>query len=166
MTGTDAFIGLGSNVGDPLAQVRAALGALDRLPESRLHAASPLYRSRPMGPQDQPDFINAVAWLTTALAPHALLDELQQVETAAGRQRSGQRWGPRPLDLDLLLYGDARFADERLTVPHPGVVERPFVLRPLADIAGERVIPGDERSVTDICAALVDDSLRRLADGE
>lgn len=166
MTQTDAFIGLGSNVGEPVAQVRAALGALDRLPDSRLQVASPLYQSQPMGPQDQPDFINAVAWLTTALAPHALLDELQQIETAAGRQRNGQRWGPRPLDLDLLLYGDARIANERLTVPHPGVAERPFVLRPLADIAGDRAIPGDERCVMDICAALADDSLRRLADGE
>lgn len=166
MTQTDAFIGLGSNVGEPVAQVRAALGALDRLPDSRLHAASALYQSHPMGPQDQPDFINAVAWLTTALAPHALLDELQQLEGAAGRQRDGQRWGPRPLDLDLLLYGDARIADERLTVPHPGVAERPFVLRPLADIAGDRVIPGNEHSVMEICTALADDSLRRLAEGE
>ncbi|HEY0719807.1 MAG TPA: 2-amino-4-hydroxy-6-hydroxymethyldihydropteridine diphosphokinase [Gammaproteobacteria bacterium] len=130
-----AYIGLGSNLDDPLSQVKSALAELAYLPRSRLHAASPLYRTPPLGPAGQPDYINAVAALDTELAPLALLDELQRIEQHHGRVRGPLRWGPRTLDLDLLLYGDAVISSERLTVPHPGLRERPFVIFPLRAIA-------------------------------
>lgn len=139
---TRAWVGLGGNLGDPARQVGAALDALAALPKTRLEARSRLYGSRPMGPPDQPDYVNAVARLRTALAPHALLDALQAIEQRAGRQRGATRWGPRTLDLDLLLYGDACRADERLTLPHPGIAERPFVLVPLAELDPGLSIPG------------------------
>ena len=138
----DAWVGLGSNLGDPVAQVRSAFDALAELPETELIARSPLYGSAPMGPADQPDYVNAVAHLRTGLGPHELLTELQRVESAAGRSRTGRRWGPRELDLDLLAMGRRRLADERLTLPHPGLGERAFVLRPLADLDPELEIPG------------------------
>ena len=141
--GTSAFIGLGSNLDDPEQQVRRACGALGSLPESACISCSSLYRSRPLGPQDQPDFINAVAELQTELEPERLLSELQQIETSQGRVRSGHRWGPRPLDLDLLLFGEQQIRTARLTVPHPGLTEREFVLYPLLEIAGPGLdIPG------------------------
>ncbi len=136
------YIGLGSNLADPIAQVRQALTALAGLPATRLLAASPLYRSRPMGPADQPDFINAVAALDTALAPLDLLDALQDIEQAQGRVRDAVRWGPRTLDLDLLLYAEQCLELPRLRVPHPGLPARNFVLYPLHDIAPELMIPG------------------------
>lgn len=132
---TLSFVALGSNLDDPPRQVRDALASLEAHPALALLAASPLYRSPPMGPQDQPDYVNAVAMLGTDLAPHALLAALQGIEAAAGRTRGGERWGPRPLDLDLLLHGEAEVADATLTLPHPGLGQRPFVARPLADIA-------------------------------
>ena len=142
-TAVDAFIGLGSNLDGPAAQVTAALECLAALPDSMLHARSRLYASAPMGPQDQPDYVNAVAWLRTHLSPHALLDRLQAIEHAAGRRRTdGQRWGPRPLDLDLLMWGDLQIAEERLTLPHPGIAERAFVLFPWAEIAPAQSVPG------------------------
>lgn len=130
------YIGLGANVGDPLRQLREAVQALTALPGSRPGPVSPLYRSAPLGPQDQPDFLNAVAVLDTTLAPLELLDALQRIEAAAGRVRD-RHWGPRTLDLDLLLYADRQLALPRLTVPHPGIAGRPFVLWPLADLCGE-----------------------------
>jgi len=129
------YIGLGANLGDPLHQLRKAVGALATLPRSRRGPVSPLYRSAPLGPQDQPDFLNAVATVDTALAPLTLLDALQRIEADAGRVR-GRRWGPRTLDLDLLLYGEQRIVTARLTVPHPGLAGRAFVLWPLADLCG------------------------------
>ncbi|MCK0537967.1 2-amino-4-hydroxy-6-hydroxymethyldihydropteridine diphosphokinase [Alcanivorax quisquiliarum] len=135
-----AYIGLGSNLADPVAQVRAALRALTALPHSRLAGQSPLYRSAPVGPQDQPDFINAVAALDTSLPPLALLDALQALEQAAGRERL-RPWGERTLDLDLLLYGDQHIATPRLTVPHPHLHERAFVLVPLAALAPDLRLP-------------------------
>ncbi|HET8550998.1 MAG TPA: 2-amino-4-hydroxy-6-hydroxymethyldihydropteridine diphosphokinase [Gammaproteobacteria bacterium] len=139
----DAYIGLGSNLDDPRAQVERALDELHVLPSTRLAAISPLYRSRPLGPQDQPDFVNAVARLETALAPERLLTELQQIEARHGRKRGGVRWGPRSLDLDLLIYGRRRIDSGRLTVPHPQLSVRAFVLYPLADVAPAALeIPG------------------------
>lgn len=140
----DAFVGLGSNLDGPQQQVSHALAALGRLPGSDLLRASRLHGSRPLGPADQPDYVNAVAWLRTTLAPHDLLAELQALEAAAGRRREGERWGPRPLDLDLLCWGEARLQDERLTLPHPGIAERAFVVRPWAEIAPAFTPPGLE----------------------
>jgi len=137
-----AYIGVGSNLDQPVDQVKRAIEALDRLPGSRCTAVSPLYRNPPMGPPGQPDYVNAVAAVETALEPRKLLLALQDQEARAGRRRNGQRWGPRPLDLDILLYGDQVIADPGLDVPHPGVVERAFVLVPLAAIAPDLRIPG------------------------
>jgi len=138
-----AYIGLGSNLQQPIRQVNQALQQLAKIPRTRLVTASSLYRSAPLGPADQPDYINAVAALATGLSPLELLDALQAIERQQGRVREGERWGPRTLDLDLLLYGDLQIHNERLTVPHPGLGERNFVLYPLYDIAGEDLrIPG------------------------
>ncbi|MDX1610440.1 MAG: 2-amino-4-hydroxy-6-hydroxymethyldihydropteridine diphosphokinase [Halofilum sp. (in: g-proteobacteria)] len=147
---TRAWVGLGSNLGNPARQVRGALDALAALPETRLEARSRLYGSRPMGPPDQPDYVNAVARLVTALAPHALLDALQAIEARAGRERGGSRWGPRTLDLDLLLHDDTRCADARLSLPHPGIGERAFVLVPLAELDPELSIPGFDAPVASL----------------
>ena len=138
-----AYIGLGSNLQQPIQQVKQALLHLAEIPQTRLINASPLYRSAPLGPADQPDYINAVAAVTTRLSPLALLDALQAIERQQGRVREGERWGPRTLDLDLLLYADQQIRNDRLTVPHPGLGERNFVLYPLHDIAGKDLrIPG------------------------
>ncbi len=137
-----AYIGIGSNLAAPIAQVRAAIEALGQLNQSQLIKASPLYRNPPMGPADQPDYVNAVAALDTTLEPLALLSALQALEADAGRQRNGQRWGPRPLDLDILLYADITMTSAQLTLPHPGLPSRAFVLYPLADIHPELDVPG------------------------
>lgn len=138
-----AYIGLGSNLQRPADQLRRALHALAELPSSRLGAQSRLYRSRPLGPPNQPEYINAVAELFTRLDPVALLDRLQALESAQGRRRDGLRWGPRTLDLDLLLYGDLRIDLPRLQVPHRELARREFVLYPLLEIAGpELEVPG------------------------
>ncbi|MDH3947599.1 MAG: 2-amino-4-hydroxy-6-hydroxymethyldihydropteridine diphosphokinase [Gammaproteobacteria bacterium] len=138
-----AYIGLGSNLQQPIQQIKQALQRLGEIPQTRLIVCSPLYRSAPLGPADQPDYINAVAALATRLSPLALLDALQAIERQQGRVREGERWGPRTLDLDLLLYGEQQIHNERLTVPHPGLGERNFVLYPLYDVAGEDLlIPG------------------------
>lgn len=158
-----AFIGLGSNLADPRVQVRRALDELAALPDSRLASASSLYRSPPMGPRNQPDYINAVARLDTGLEPEALLDALQAIEAAHRRVRSGERWGPRTLDLDLLLYGERRIDSPRLSVPHPGLPERSFVLYPLAEIAPELMIPGLGALAT-LLADCGRDGLQRLED--
>lgn len=136
-----AYIGLGSNLDDPITQVTTALAELDAVALSHVRRASSLYRSDPMGPPDQPDYINAVAELETGLEPLALLHALQAIEQAHQRVRL-QRWGARTLDLDLLLYGDSRIDLAKLTVPHPGIAERNFVLLPLAEIAPDLVLPG------------------------
>ncbi len=137
-----AYIGIGSNINDPERQVKRALEALAALPRSRLRKHSDLYRSCPMGPQDQPDYINAVAELETRLPALELLDFLQDIENQQGRVRGAVRWGPRTLDLDLLIYGQARIEEAGLTVPHPGIAERAFVLYPLSEIAPDLAIPG------------------------
>jgi 2-amino-4-hydroxy-6-hydroxymethyldihydropteridine diphosphokinase len=138
---TLAYVGIGSNLDGPVGQVEAALRELDRIPESRLLARSSLYRTAPLGYADQPDFTNAVAALETSLTPEKLLDELQRIETAHGRQRSFAN-APRRLDLDLLLYGQSELKTERLVVPHPRMGERAFVLRPLLELAQDISIPG------------------------
>ncbi|MEQ6918061.1 2-amino-4-hydroxy-6-hydroxymethyldihydropteridine diphosphokinase [Halomonas aquatica] len=132
--GHHAWIGLGSNLEGPREHVERALGELDRLPLTRRVDASRLYASRPVGPADQPDYINAVAHLMTRLSPLALLDQLQALEQRHGRVR-GRHWGPRTLDLDLLLFDDCRLTLPRLTLPHPEMARRAFVLVPLAELA-------------------------------
>ncbi len=138
-----AYIGVGSNLHDPAAQVARACAALADLPQTRLMAVSPSYTNPPMGPQDQPDYVNAVAGLLTCLAARTLLAELQKLEAALGRVRkAGDRWGPRIIDLDLLIHGHSREATAELSLPHPGISERNFVLFPLCDIAPMLVVPG------------------------
>jgi len=137
-----AYVGLGSNLDDPLQQVRRAAEGLKQLPETRLQCLSPWYRNPPMGPQDQPDYVNGVAGLLTRLAPAALLAALQSLETELGRQPYRERWGPRRIDLDLLLHGQAVIEQPGLTLPHPGIARRPFVIKPLLDIAPDITVPG------------------------
>ena len=137
-----AFIALGSNLDDPLARIDAAFRALAKLPATRLSKRSPSYRNRAVGPGTQPDFINAVAELDTGLGPYALLRAVRDIETAQGRERQAKRWAPRVIDLDILLYDDHQMRDSRLTLPHPEMHRRRFVLQPLSDIAPELTIPG------------------------
>ncbi len=156
-----AYVGLGSNLGDPRAEIETALRSLARLPQTRLAARSALYRSAPLGGPAQPDFVNAVAALDTALAPDALLARLQAIERDQGRERPYPN-APRTLDLDLLLYGAAVIATACLVVPHPRMHERAFVLFPLAEIAPEAVIPARGR-VRELLAALAAQRVERLA---
>lgn len=137
-----AYIGLGGNLGDPPRQMHAALGSLHKLVGIEVVQVSSLYRSAPVGYDDQDDFFNAVAELSTDAAPVDLLDHLLGIENVVGRVRNGPRFGPRVVDLDLLLYGDAVIDLPRLTVPHPRMIERRFVLEPLAEIAPDIVVPG------------------------
>lgn len=137
-----AYVGLGSNLADPPQQLRNAFQALAELPVTQLVAQSSLYRSPPLGGFEQPDYLNAVAALDTALSAHDLLTALLDIEQRQGRVRGEQRWQARTLDLDLLLYGDQRVQDATLIVPHPGLHVRAFVLYPLQEIAPELEIPG------------------------
>jgi 2-amino-4-hydroxy-6-hydroxymethyldihydropteridine diphosphokinase len=139
--GRQAFVGIGSNQDDPARQVQLAIAALGELPRSSLAACSSLYRSAPFGPVEQPDFINAVAQLQTELDVTALFRCLQSIEVQQGRRRA-ERWGPRIIDLDLLVFGDDVVSSADLTVPHPGIAERNFVLLPLQEIAPDLNIPG------------------------
>ncbi|WP_036142730.1 2-amino-4-hydroxy-6-hydroxymethyldihydropteridine diphosphokinase [Luteibacter sp. 9135] len=156
-----AFIGLGGNLGDVRTRLHAAIAALDAAPGLRVTRRSRLFSTPPWGQLDQPHFINAAISVSTTLTPHALLDTLLSVEEAFGRVRQGERWGPRTLDLDLLAFGDATIADDRLTVPHPRMAERAFVLLPLADIASESVLPGLGR-VSDLLEAVDASGCRAL----
>jgi len=139
--GVRAFIGLGSNLGQPVRQVREALTELGDLPQTRVIAHSALYGSKALGPPGQDDYVNAVAALQTTLGSQALLEALQAVEHRHGRIR-GERWGPRTLDLDILLYGRERIDSPRLKIPHPQMHRRPFVLIPLHDLAPDLDLPG------------------------
>jgi 2-amino-4-hydroxy-6-hydroxymethyldihydropteridine diphosphokinase len=141
MTGITAYVALGANLDDPAAQVRAGIVALAALPGTRLIAQSSLYRTAPVGYADQPDFINAVAAVETHLSPRELLNALLATEQNHGRVRAFAN-APRTLDLDVLLYADAQIHEEGLTIPHPRMHERAFVLVPLAEIAPQCVIPG------------------------
>jgi 2-amino-4-hydroxy-6-hydroxymethyldihydropteridine diphosphokinase len=158
---TVAYVGLGANLGDPRLQIQTALEELKALPGVRVSAASSLYRSAPLGYLDQPDFINAVAKLDTDLAPEALLENLQAIEKRHGRERAFPN-APRSLDLDLLLYGDGIIATPRLTVPHPRMHERAFVLKPLAEIAPQAAIPGKGK-VDTLLASCRDQIAERIA---
>ncbi|MEQ8800020.1 MAG: 2-amino-4-hydroxy-6-hydroxymethyldihydropteridine diphosphokinase [Salinisphaeraceae bacterium] len=155
------WIGLGSNLDDPAGQVRAGISALAGLPDSRPGPVSDLFRSAPVGVADQPDFCNAVAGLDTDLEPLALLEALQAIEQAAGRRRT-RRWGPRTLDLDMLVYGDRRIDLPTLTVPHPRLAERAFVLVPLVSVAPDLQIPGQGAAAT-LAAGLDDQGVRPWA---
>lgn len=159
-TWTPAYVGIGSNLGDSRARVEAACDALAALPRSRLMARSRLYRTRPFGPVSQDDFINAVAGLLTQLGARELLEALRGIERAAGRERT-ERWGPRTLDLDLLVFGAERIAVADLTVPHPGIAERGFVLAPLHEIAPTLSVPGVGR-VEVLRRALADDGIAEV----
>ena len=142
-----AYIGIGSNLSDPAEQVRKAVLAIAQINKAQITRVSSLYYSRPMGPQDQPDYINAVLALDSELDALSLLDELQSIENQAGRVRKENRWGARILDLDILLYGDQVIENDRLTVPHYGMKLREFVLLPLAEIAPDLLLPdGDNIS--------------------
>lgn len=154
-----AYVGVGSNLDEPVARVREALAALRRLPGTAAFAASGLWRSAPLGPADQPDFVNAVAAFLTALDGRALLGELQVLERAQGRQRGGERWGPRTLDLDLLVLGGVTVEEPDLCLPHPRIRERNFVLLPLAEIAPHLRVPG-HGSVLRLLAAVADSEPR------
>lgn len=159
-----AYIGLGSNLNNPQQQVLSAITALGALSETAIIAVSPWYRSAPMGPSDQPDYINGVAKLTTALSPHTLLKALQQIERSHHRVRK-EHWGPRTLDLDILLYGNLTIEHPDLQVPHPGMAERNFVLRPLADIAPQLVLPNGIQlaELLEICPS---EGIVRLSSGD
>lgn len=156
-----AFVALGSNLEDPQKQVLRALAELDSLPETRVIAKSALYRTTPVGYDNQPDFINAAAEVSTTLEPVALLRALLALETAHGRERPFPN-APRVLDLDLLLYDDLELHDPELTLPHPRLHERGFVLFPLADIAADVNVPGQGR-VRDLLRSLPDQGVERLA---
>ncbi|XBS70577.1 2-amino-4-hydroxy-6-hydroxymethyldihydropteridine diphosphokinase [Acerihabitans sp. KWT182] len=142
---TPVWLAIGSNLAEPLRQVDAALAALSLLPQTRLTACSSYYRSRPLGPQDQPDYLNAVAALTTALSPEALLNHTQAIERRQGRVRKDNRWGPRTLDLDILLFGGRQIHSERLTVPHYDMKNREFMLYPLSELAPDLIFPDGQR---------------------
>lgn len=137
-----AYVGLGSNLQGPAAQLDSAFELLAAIPRTRLIRRSSLYRSAPFGGVEQPDFVNAAASLLTQLTAKQLLDELQRIEIQRGRERREVRWGPRVLDLDLLVCGSEKIEEPDLTVPHPGIADRNFVLLPLKEIAPGLVIPG------------------------
>ena len=138
---TVVYIAIGSNLASPLEQVNAAVQAIGAIPDSRIVAVSSFYRTPPLGPQDQPDYLNAAVALDTALAPEALLDHTQRIELQQGRVRKAERWGPRTLDLDIMLFGDEVINTERLTVPHYDMKNRGFMLWPLFEIAPELHFP-------------------------
>ena len=158
------YIGLGSNLAEPRRQLRGALDALTCIRDSQLAAVSSLYLSDPLGPADQPRYNNAVAALDTSLSPLALLDALQAIERAQGRERKAERWGPRTLDLDILLFGNRLISEPRLTVPHYHMHARAFVLYPLAEIAPAELKLADGRMLAELLAACPFEGLERLGD--
>ena len=135
-------VGLGANLGDAMTTIKRAACRLEETPGITIVAKSGIYRSGPMGPADQPDYVNAVVLAEVDMSALDLLDRLQAVERAFGRMRDGRHWGERTLDLDIITYGEERICSERLTVPHPGAHHRCFVLQPLAEIAPGLMIPG------------------------
>jgi 2-amino-4-hydroxy-6-hydroxymethyldihydropteridine diphosphokinase len=156
-----AYVGIGSNLGDSRDRVARAFAGLGGLPETRLVASSALYATTAFGPVAQPDFLNAAAGVLTRLPLDAFFDALRSLEAALGRTPPRQRWGPREIDLDLLVFGQARRGDERLTLPHPGIAERDFVLFPLRDLAPDLEVPG-LGVVRELAAAVEDRGMRRL----
>lgn len=159
---TTVYIALGANLNQPQERVREGAAALAELPESELLALSSLYRTPPMGPPGQPDYVNAVAVLRTGLAPHDLLVHMMRIEASQGRVRDQVRWGPRTLDLDLLLYGDRCLDSDDLTLPHPRMHQRAFVLIPLAEVAEPALsIPG-QGDVQELAAACDASGIERI----
>jgi 2-amino-4-hydroxy-6-hydroxymethyldihydropteridine diphosphokinase len=140
--GAEALVGLGSNLDGPARQIETALGMLNAMDKTCVVAASSLYRSAPLGGIEQPDFVNAAALLSTGLGARTLLEQLLAIEHSRGRERGEIHWGPRVLDLDLLAYGAVSIDEPGLTVPHPGIASRNFVLLPLREIAPDFEIPG------------------------
>ncbi|EOL9122377.1 2-amino-4-hydroxy-6-hydroxymethyldihydropteridine diphosphokinase [Enterobacter ludwigii] len=138
---TLAYIAIGSNLASPLEQVNAAVQALGEIPQSRIVAVSSFYRTPPLGPQDQPDYLNAAVVLDTALDADTLLDNTQRIELQQGRVRKAERWGPRTLDLDIMLFGHEVINTPRLTVPHYDMKNRGFMLWPLFDVAPDLTFP-------------------------
>ena len=157
-----AYIGLGSNLDNPVAQIKSARAAIALLEGVSELTFSSLYHSLPMGPQDQPDYINAALSVETYLTPIALLRSLQAIETIQGRVRKDERWGARTLDLDILLYGDEEIDVPDLMVPHTGISERSFVLYPLFEIAPQLIIPG-KGIIADLVAKCPLNGLRQMA---
>ena len=157
-----AYVGIGSNLDGPANQVKDAIGLLGEVPGIRLVAASSLYRSGAFGGIEQPDFVNAVVAVLTTLTPGELLAELQAIESRQGRERDELRWGPRVIDLDLLVYSAEKIDASELTLPHPGIGERNFVLLPLAEIAPDLAVPGLGR-VASIPVSRVEPSISRIA---
>jgi 2-amino-4-hydroxy-6-hydroxymethyldihydropteridine diphosphokinase len=156
-----AYIALGSNLANPVLQVQEALKLISQLPDSTLVATSSLYRSAPLGPPEQAYYINAVAAIDTLLSAHELLNKLQKLEQAQGRVEKPIHWGPRTLDLDLLLYGNKTINTPNLIVPHPEMKERNFVLYPLAEIAPDLLFP-NKQSLKDIITGSTTAGLERL----
>jgi len=155
-----AYIGVGSNLDDPCGQIARAFDLLDTIPRTRLVVRSSLYQSAPFGPVEQPDFVNAVAKMLTSLDALTLLQHLQEIEQSQGRKAS-VRWGPRVLDLDLLVLGDEVIDEPQLAVPHPGIAERNFVLLPLREIAPDLVVPGLGR-IIDIAVSESEPRISRI----
>ncbi len=156
-----AYIGLGSNLSEPIKQVESAILAIGKTPHSQIIQVSSLYLSKPMGPQDQGDYINAVLALETSLSAIKLLDALQAIENKAGRIRKENRWGARILDLDIILFGNDIINTDRLTVPHYGMCEREFVLLPLAEIASKLNLPNGD-SVNFLSQNIANNGITRL----
>ena len=157
------YIGLGSNLSAPEQQLDAALSALAQLAKTRLVAISAYYSSAPLGPANQPRYTNAAAHLETSLTPHELLDQLQAIELSQGRERKAERWGPRTLDLDILLFGERIIDDARLRVPHYHMHARPFVLLPLAELCPTGLQLPDGRQLADLLSTCPKDpTLQRL----
>ena len=155
------YIGLGSNLEDPVRQILEAVEELDMIPDSIMVSRSSLYRGKPMGAADQPDYVNAVVAMDTLLSAENFLQELTRIEDLQGRVRDGEKWGPRIIDLDLLMYGKQKINTPDLTVPHPGMHERDFVIIPLSELAGDVNVPGQGR-LTSLINNCENHSLKKL----
>jgi len=155
------YIGLGANLNDPVQQLRSALSAISCIPDSQLIQYSSFYSSQPLGPSEQPEYVNAVAALNTSLAPEELLKKLQSIELEQGRMRKAERWGPRTLDLDIILFGQHIINTELLTVPHYHFHLREFVLYPLYQIAPQLVLP-DGKTVKELLQTVPKNGLTEL----
>ena len=163
-SGVVVWIGLGSNMGQAADQVEQAIAALTDAPGLELTARSSLYRTAPVGNVDQPDFINAVVRASCRIGCYVLLESLQEIEKRFGRTRDGERFGPRSLDLDLLMYADQTVSSPQLELPHPRMHERLFVLEPLTEIEGDITVPGRGR-LSVLRQACLDQRVQRLGDG-
>lgn len=159
---TECFVALGANLGDPLRQLESALAAIQQIPGCSLVARSPWYRSKAIGPGQQPDYINGVAQMLTSLSPQALLAQLQAIEDFHGRVRE-QRWAARTLDLDILLYGNSTLDSRELQIPHPRMQQRIFVLQPLYDLSPELTLPCGT-PLESLLAGCSNEGLQRLGD--